>query len=87
MRKRIAAELGLATRPIRTRRTTCWTDERITVALDEFLEDRDSWPSRREFDAAGLGGLLQNITASGRRESWARQYGLVPRAVARSASA
>jgi hypothetical protein len=77
-RERIAAELGLTVRPPRRGRASPWTDDEIRGVLDQFLAGRRTWPTHSEFRAAGLRILADHITARGKREWWARQYGLEP---------
>lgn len=57
-----------------SRRRPAWTEERIRAALSSFLAGRGSWPSQREFQRAGLGGLYSVLARRGRR-AWAHDYG------------
>ena len=76
VRDRLAHEVGLFIPPDRKIIKGRWSDPAITEALDELLPRYDHWPCRREFKAAGLAGLEQAIQRSGRREEWARRYGV-----------
>ena len=64
---RWARELGV---PLRRRQP--WTPQRIDTALTAFVQGRRTWPSRREFEQAGLGGLYAAIR-HGRGAPSARQ--------------
>jgi hypothetical protein len=52
--RRWAEELGLPVRHLRGQR---WTPELIASALEPLLAGRSTWPSRLEFERAGLSGL------------------------------
>jgi hypothetical protein len=55
-----------------------WTDHKIEAALHRFLEGRQEWPSYRDFQKAGLGGLRANTGRAGTQRIWAERYGLAP---------
>jgi hypothetical protein len=62
-----------------------WTVERVRAELKPFLASRASWPSRAEFEAAGLKTLREAINRLGGVEVWAANFGL-PRPDQRSGS-
>jgi DNA invertase Pin-like site-specific DNA recombinase len=78
-RERLASDLGLRLPPGRRRVVKFWTEPRIDSVLGEFLRGRDTWPSTREFAAAGFGGLAAAIDDAGERKWWARRHGVRPR--------
>ena len=53
-----------------------WTEDRVRRDLEEFLRDRDHWPSRLEFEAAGRTALRDAIRRLGGPERWAAKFGL-----------
>jgi hypothetical protein len=53
-----------------------WTVERVRAELEPFLEGRTVWPSRVEFEAAGLKTLREAINRLGGAEAWAAEFGL-----------
>ena len=53
-----------------------WTPERVGSELEAFLADREVWPSRREFEAAGLNLLREAVNRLGGVEVWAAKFGL-----------
>jgi hypothetical protein len=53
-----------------------WTPERVNTELEAFLAGREAWPSRREFDAAGLNLLREAVNRLGGVEAWAAKFGL-----------
>jgi len=53
-----------------------WTDERIRDVLTTFLAGRDSWPTRAEFDGAGLGALREVLRRDGSGDRWASEFGM-----------
>jgi Fic family protein len=57
-------------------RPTRWTEARIESALREFLAGRSSWPSAREFTAAGRGDLYAAASRNGGIGRWRRAVGL-----------
>jgi hypothetical protein len=60
---RWAHELGLPLRDRYDHRPgQPWTPATTAAALGSLLAGRDSWPSRREFEAAGLSGLYATIS-------------------------
>jgi hypothetical protein len=54
-----------------------WTDERIRAELEEFCRDRTTWPTEREFFAAGKSKLYSAACHYGGTPRWAAQLGLV----------
>lgn len=57
-------------------RPTRWTEPRIESALREFVAGRTTWPSAREFAAAGKGGLYAAASRNGGVGRWRRVVGL-----------
>ncbi|MFT3862896.1 MAG: hypothetical protein QM729_01390 [Solirubrobacterales bacterium] len=55
---------------------TIWTEERIRADLGDFLDGRVAWPSRVEFEEAGLKTLRDAITRTGGAPRWAGEFGL-----------
>ena len=54
-----------------------WTDKRIRETLRPFLKDRAvSFPTRREFEEAGLSSLWQVLQDRGDLGRWAREFRL-----------
>jgi hypothetical protein len=77
VRDRLSVELGLALPPGRKiLKKVRWTEPAIKTALDELVIGRTTWPSRRDFKGAGLGGLDEALQRSGTRQAWADRYGL-----------
>jgi hypothetical protein len=76
---RWAAEFGLprSTRLSGIRRG--WTPDRIDAHLRELIGDSRRWPSRDEFYAAGLGGMLGSIYAHEGPTYWAQRFGVQTR--------
>jgi hypothetical protein len=70
---RWARELGL---PLRHRSRHRWTPETTAAALDVLLSGRDTWPSQREFEEAGLSGLYAAIARTDGHPAIAARYGL-----------
>lgn len=56
-----------------------WTEETIRQTLARFLGDRDTWPTRREFDEAGLHAFYEALQHHGGVEHWANEMGVVRR--------
>jgi hypothetical protein len=50
-----------------------WTTELIEAELTELIGDSPMWPTRREFDEAGLAGLLSAIYAREGPDYWAKR--------------
>lgn len=76
-REQLASELGLYLHPDRVNvKKDRWTEPAIKAALDQLLEGRTIWPTRREFCEAGLRGLDETLCITGRRDAWADRYGL-----------
>lgn len=79
-RERLACELGLYLPPgCKAHRRNHWTEPAARAALDQLLEGRAIWPTAREFRAAGLCGLHDQLSRAGTRDAWARRYGLTVR--------
>jgi site-specific DNA recombinase len=58
-------------------RTTRWDEETIRDGLRPILAGgRKVWPSKREFEAIGLGGLRRAVILQGGIEHWAAELGL-----------
>ena len=55
---------------------TRWTEERVRRDLAEFLRGWNRWPSRLEFEAAGLKPLRDAVRRLGGPELWAAEFGL-----------
>jgi len=53
-----------------------WTPERVGSELEAFLAGREVWPSRTEFEAAGLNLLREAVNRLGGVEVWAARFGL-----------
>ena len=70
---RWARELGL---PFVHRHGHRWTPETIAAALERLLAGRSTWPCRREFEEAGLGGLYGAIRRPRAIAALAARYGL-----------
>jgi hypothetical protein len=51
-----------------------WTREAIEATLREFIGESDMWPTRREFERAGLSGLLSAIYTGEGPDYWARRF-------------
>ena len=69
---RWAAELGLPSREARR----AWTPDAIAAALEPLLASRRTWPSRREFEQAALGGLYAAIRHGDGHPALANRYDL-----------
>ena len=54
-----------------------WTDERIRAELEEFCRGRTTWPTEREFLAAGKSKLYTAVCHHGGTPFWAAELGLV----------
>lgn len=61
----------------RARRGRAWTEADIREALAAFLGERTTWPTYREFTAAGARGLRDAVARIGGAEYWAQEMGLV----------
>jgi len=53
-----------------------WTDERIDFEVHRLIGDRNEWPRRREFNAAGLAGCYAAIWRTGGVAAWAQRCGV-----------
>jgi hypothetical protein len=71
--RRWADELGLPLRHLPGQR---WTRELIAVALEPLLAGRSTWPSRFEFERAGLSGLWFAIHQGEGHPAMAARFGL-----------
>jgi hypothetical protein len=58
-----------------------WTDETIRATLAEFLGDRTSWPTNREFDEVGLHAFREALRHYGGPRRWSAEMGVswIPR--------
>lgn len=63
---RWAAEFGLPRQNRLSGIRRGWTREAIEATLTGFIGDADMWPTRREFEQAGLSGLLTAHLQQGR---------------------
>lgn len=54
-----------------------WTDERIRAELEEFCRGQTTWPTEREFLAAGKAKLYTAACHYGGPPHWAAELGLV----------
>jgi Fic family protein len=57
-------------------RPKSWTDERIEFELRALIGNRAQFPTRRQFQEAGLGGLYLAILRNGGTARWAETLGL-----------
>ena len=71
---RWAAEFGLPRQNRRSGIRRGWTPDAIEATLNEFIGESDMWPTRREFDRAGLSGLLSAIYSGEGPDYWARRF-------------
>jgi hypothetical protein len=71
-----AMQLGLSGGDRRRGGVRRWTDDTIRDALAAFLGDRDTWPTRREFQGAGRGGLYAAVRSYGGCQRWAQELGV-----------
>jgi hypothetical protein len=53
-----------------------WTAERVRQELKPFLARRTEWPSRQEFEAAGLKPLRDALQRLGGVDAWATEFEL-----------
>ena len=53
-----------------------WSDETIRRELTSFVAGRPTWPSRAEFEAAGLGPLYLAMSRAGGVRRWRAELGL-----------
>jgi DNA invertase Pin-like site-specific DNA recombinase len=51
-----------------------WTDAKVGGALAPFLRRRKAWPSKAEFEAAGLGPLHDALRRHGGTQHWAEHF-------------
>lgn len=73
--ERWADEFGLQL-PRHRRRLNSWTDELIEAELRRFTSDTDRWPTKREFEEAGLRSLYNAIMKRQARRALAKKLGL-----------
>jgi hypothetical protein len=69
--RRVRAEI-----PRQRRRLHSWTGEQIEAELRRFTAGRERWPTRREFEEAGLRSLYNAIMCRGARKPLAKKLGL-----------
>jgi hypothetical protein len=75
--ERWAVELGLTIPHLRHGPQRMWTDARIEAQLRRFLVRRSDWPTKAEFERAGLASLLGAIYRhGGGPDGWARRLGV-----------
>jgi hypothetical protein len=53
-----------------------WTDERIRADLRDYVDGRETWPSREEFEADGRTALRNAVNRMGGPDRWAAEFGL-----------
>jgi hypothetical protein len=53
-----------------------WTDENIRATLSRFVGDRETWPTNREFDEAGLHALREALRHYGGPARWSQELGV-----------
>jgi hypothetical protein len=53
-----------------------WTEDRIREGLERMLAGRNTWPTAREFRAAGQRPLLEAVRRNGGVSRWARRFGM-----------
>jgi hypothetical protein len=58
-------------------RPRIWTDARIRAELEEFCRGRTTWPTEREFLAAGKSALYNAVCHNGGAPHWAAELRLV----------
>jgi hypothetical protein len=73
---RWAAELGLSRRNHLSGSRRVWTPDVIDTRLRELIGDRTRWPSRREFQNAGLRSMLSSIYTHEGPAYWASHLGV-----------
>jgi hypothetical protein len=61
---------------LRRGKAVVWNEERVEETLRGFCVGRESFPSAKEFRAAGLGGLYQTLANDDVLNSWAKELGL-----------
>jgi len=71
---RWAAEFGLPRQNRLSGIRRGWTREAIEATLRDFIGESDMWPTRRDFEQAGLSGLLSAIYTSEGPDYWARRF-------------
>ena len=72
-----AAEFDLPVQDLRRGSRRVWDDARIEAELRRFLGDRDDWPTKAEFERAGLDSLRSAIYRhGGGTRRWARRLGV-----------
>lgn len=71
--RRWADELGIPWRHVRGQR---WTPETIAAAVEPLLDGRSEWPSRLQFERAGLRRLWFAIHRGEGHAGMAARYGL-----------
>jgi hypothetical protein len=71
-----ASEMSVAGGDRRQGGVRRWSDATIRVALTDFLGDRSAWPTHREFQRAGHGGLYEVLRFHGGARRWAEEMGV-----------
>ncbi len=75
--ERWGAEFDLPVPDLRRGSRRVWDDARIEAELRRFLADRDDWPTKAEFERAGLDSLRSAIYRhGGGTRRWARRLGV-----------
>lgn len=73
-----AAEMGLAGTQHPPGGVVRWTDQAIEAVLSLLLAGRDTWPTRTEFEKAGLRGLGEVLRERDEASKWAQRMGVAP---------
>jgi DNA invertase Pin-like site-specific DNA recombinase len=73
--ERWAGEFGVRI-PRQRRRLHSWTEEQIEAELRRFTVGAERWPTRREFEEAGLRSLYNAVMCRGARQPLAKKLGL-----------
>ena len=73
-----AAEFGLPLQNLKFGSRRAWTDGRIEAELRRLLDGRDTWPTRSEFERAGLSAVAAAVVHGRGTAYWARFFGMKP---------
>jgi hypothetical protein len=73
-----AREIGVKFSLHQRRCCARWTAERIEATLRGLCAGSESWPTKPEFESAGLLGLYEAIARAGTRQHLAAKLGLSP---------
>ena len=74
--RRWARELGVGYPERKPGYAVRWTDERVRRELNPLLAGRHTWPSRKDFEAAGLKTLRDAVGRTGGIERWSAEFDL-----------